>query len=185
MPLTYLLFLARPLGLYSSHASKLGSQQRGWENTLNYSLYYAPKMSTTPVSLVLPFLQFFGCFLQGAVILGPRQYKTALVFELSEKELLRLKAAVENTPAQGRTGWNEERKWLFNWFNYCNHRHCTAFYCCRNIKKVIYITRSPTLQPEIQLYQHFSYWNNPILFASKKSRNLVFLKIKTQIRVGI
>lgn len=104
MPLTYLLFLARPLGLYSSHASKLGSQQRGWENTLNYSLYYAPKMSTTPVSLVLPFLQFFGCFLQGAVILGPRQYNTALVFELSEKELLRLKAAVENTPAQGRTG---------------------------------------------------------------------------------
>lgn len=83
MPLMYLQFLARPLGLYSSHASKLGIQQRGWENTLNYSLYYTPKMSTTPVSLVLPFLQVLGCFLQGAVILGPWQYKTAMVFELS------------------------------------------------------------------------------------------------------
>lgn len=52
---TYLLFLAKLLGLYSSNGFKSGSQKRECENTHNCSLYCSPVGLTTLVPHVLPF----------------------------------------------------------------------------------------------------------------------------------
>lgn len=109
---TYLLFLAKLLGLYFSNGFKLGSQKREWENTHNCPLYSTPRCSTTLVPLIFPFPT-------GSCLCSVRSIHAGNKAMQNCPGLWRAPDAGERTGlCKAGIVWWEEGKLLFNWFNW-------------------------------------------------------------------